>query len=478
MRHDKKASMTGGFYGAGPRGPQGRARGLLLLAIACAAQAAAAQSLGEAWERALATEPALQAARASRTAAEERTSQARAALLPQIDANANRNLNRRTFVQNTQNPFTGEPSPEVGERYYSRTAQLNITQPLWRPQNWATLSQARESEQQAYWQALATEQDLHGKFVAAWFDVMAARDNVVHAGEQVEATRQQREVMQRGLVLGTHSEVQAAEAAARHEQAIAERAGAQAELEAKTALLEQLTGPLPAFRAPQWRVGDAGFLFAPLAPLPEWLARVESDSPAVHAAERALAAAREEVRKQQALHQPTLDFVARHARIAQGSGSTPGQPGYRSHEHAFGLQLNVPIFSGGGTRAKVREAEAMALKAEADLEGARRNAIAQARQAWAAAQSAQARSQAAEHALRAAELALRAATTGQGTGLKTVLDELQARELLAQARRDQQRAHYDRVVGLARLRAAAGEPPEAFIAAIASLLGPSSAAAR
>ncbi|MBC5782980.1 TolC family outer membrane protein [Ramlibacter sp. USB13] len=455
---------------------QARARGVLLAAIACVAQAAAAQGFADAWERALATEPALQAARANRTAAEERTIGARAALLPQIDANANRNLNRRTFVQNTQNPFTGEPSPETGERYYATTAQVNLTQPLWRPQNWAALAQARESEQQAYWEALATEQDLHGKFVTAWFDVMAARDSVVNAGEQVEATRQQREVMQRGLALGTHSEVQAAEAVARHEQALADRAGAQTELEAKTAVLEQLTGPLPAFHVPQWRSGDAAFLFAPLAPLPEWLARVESDSPAVRAAQRAVAAAREEVRKQQALHQPTVDFVSRHARIDQGSGTSPGQPGYRSREHSWGLQLNVPIYSGGGNSARAREAAAMAMKAEADLEGARRNALTQARQAWATAQAAQAKSQAAEHALRAAEVALRAATTGQGTGLKTVLDELQAREQLAHARRDQQRAHYDRVVGLARLRAAAGEPADAFIAAIAVLLGPASSA--
>jgi outer membrane protein len=472
VRHDKKASMNGEFYGAGPHRPQARARGMLFAAIAFAAHAAAAQGFTDAWQRALATEPALQAARASRTAAGERTSQARAALLPQLDATANRFLNRRAFVQNTRNPITDEPSPEVGERYFSRTAQINITQPLWRPQNWATLAQARESEQQAYWQALATEQELHGKFVTAWFDVMAARDSIAHTREQVEAARQQRDVMQRGLTLGTSSEVQAAEAAARHEQALADSASALADLESRTALLEQLTGPLPAFQVPQWRPMDAAFLFAPLAPLSEWLAQVEGQNAAIRATQRALGAARQEARKQRASHQPTLDAVGRHSHIVQGSGNTPGQAGYRSREHAFGLQLNVPIFSGGGMQAKVREADAMVLKAEADLEAARRNAEAQARQAWAGAQSAQAKSQAAVHALRAADIALRAAITGQGTGLKTVLDELQARQQLALARRDQQRAHYDRVVALARLRAVAGEPPDAFVAAIETLLRP------
>jgi outer membrane protein len=221
---------------------------------------------------------------------------------------------------------------------------------------------------------------------------------------------------------------------------------------------------------PTWRASDLGPALGAPEPLDEWLLRIDSDNPAVRAAERALVAAREEVNRQLALHSPTLDLVARRARILQGSGNSPGQSGYRSREHSLGLQLNVPLFSGGTTSAKVREAEANADKAEADLEAARRNAVAQARQGWAAAHGAQARLAASAHAVRAAQVALRAAATATGTGLRTLLEELQARQQLAAARRDQERARYDAVVGLVRLLAAAGQPAEGLLPQLEVLL--------
>jgi outer membrane protein len=470
--------MNCGFYGLGRRklraGAQA-ARILLLCGPVLAVSPLHAQTITQAWERALAAEPALQAAHASYRAAGERTNHARASLLPHIDASVDRQKNRRSFIQDTTNPFTGEPSPEISERYPSRTAQVNITQPLWRPGNWMSLSQAHESEQQAAFQALATEQELQTRFVTAWFDVMGSRDNLLQATDQVNATRQQLEVMRRGVRVGTQSEVQAAEAQAKHEQAVAERAAAAAEVDAKLALLEQVTGPLGRFVPPVLKVSVAEAMLPPLEPLAVWMARVEAESPAIRAAERGVAAARDEVRKQQSLHQPTLDFVARHARVLQGSGNSPGQSGYRSREHFVGFQLNVPLFAGGGMVAKVREAQAMAEKAEADLETARRSAAAQARQAWSATQAAQARAEGADYWVRASELALEAALTGQVAGLKTPLDELQARQQLATARRDQQRAHYDRVVSFVRLRDPRRQSAPELFAQVERLLSPPTA---
>lgn len=462
--------MTGRFYGLGATGPRASLRVVAacsrVVAASCAwlALGASAQTLTQAWDRAAAGEPALQAARANHRAASERTAQARAVLFPQLDFSYNKQKNQRDSV------LLPDPNPEITERYPTRSAQLNLTQPLYRPQHWATLAQAQQAEEQAALQALAAEQELQTRFVQSWFELMGARDNVLHADEQVEAARQQMEVMQRGLALGTHNEVQSSDAAARHEQALAERTAALADLDAKVALLEQLTGPLPGFLPPTLSAAAATSLAQPVEPLPEWVGRAEAENPAVRAAERAVDAARREVHRQLALHQPTLDLVARASQNLQGSGTSPGQSGYRSREHYIGIQANLPIFSGGGTNAKVREAEAMLDKANHDLVAARRNAVAQAHQGWAAARSAQGRMQAAEHAVRAAEIAVRAAGRGQSTGLRTLLDELQARQQLAAALRDQLKARYDRAIALARLRGAAGNLDFAFLAQVESLL--------
>jgi outer membrane protein len=455
--------MSGRFYGRGATGLRWRAVAAGAFAtLACGVQG---QTLLQAWDRAAAGEPALQAARANHRAAIERTAQARAVLYPQLDFSYNRQKNHRESILLPEVGF-----PETEERYPTRSTQVNVTQPLYRPQNWAALQQALEIEEQAGLQAVAAEQELQTRFVQAWFELMSARDTLLHAGEQLDAARQQAEVMQRGLALGTQSEVQASEAVARMEQAVAERVAAQAELEAKLALLEQLTGPLPGFEPPLLSTAAASALNAPVEPLAAWVARAEADNPGVRAAQRGLQAAQREVDRQHALHLPTVDLVARASRNLQGAGTSPGQSGYKSREHYFGVQANVPIFTGGGTQAKVREAQAMMDKASHDLDAARRNAVAQAHQGWASARAAQGRMQAAEHAVRAAEIALRAAGRGQSTGLRTVLDELQARQQLAAAQRDQQRARYDRAVGLARLRAAAGNLDAGFLAQVEALL--------
>lgn len=463
--------MTGGFYGDRAcrlHACTRVARRILVGGLAWFAWPLAAQTFTDAWERARSSEPGLQAALADYRAASERSVQARGALFPQFDASANNQSNWRKFVQE---PF---PDIETSESYPSRTVQINITQPIWRPLNWTTLSQARVAEQQATLQVLATEHDLHTRFIVAWFDMMGARDNVTQAGCAVDATQHQLKVMQHGLKLGTHSDVQAADAQARYEQALADKTAAEAEFGAKLALLEQLTGPLHGFVPPLLASDLAALTGSELEPLDFWLSRANVDNAALQSAERALAAAREEVRRQQTLHHPTLDLVARHARVFQASGTTPGQSGYKSHERSVGLQLNVPLFTGGTTTAKVREAEAHANKAESELEGARRNAVAQVKQGWAAIQAAMGRNKAAALAVQAAQVALKAATMGKSNGSKTLLDELQARHQLATAQRDKQRADYDTVVGLVRLRSAAGLSPAELVPRIDALLRPGS----
>jgi len=100
------------------------------------------------------------------------------------------------------------------------------------------------------------------------------------------------------------------------------------------------------------------------------------------AALRAVDAARDEARKQRAGHQPTIDVVASYGRNAQAVGGFPGQNGYDIWQGSIGLQLNVPIYAGGGQDAKVREALAMQEKAAQALELAKRNARAMVKQAW------------------------------------------------------------------------------------------------
>ena len=209
--------------------------GMLMLLASAPGQA---QTLSSLFDRARSDEPGYLAMVSAREAAQARTRQAFGALLPQVSLTANTNINDRDYAtRNSQ-------SPSMQDRYNSNSGQLNITQPIWRYANIAGLDQAEAAAQQAEHQLAGAEQDLLAKLVAAWFDVLAARDSVVYSAQQVAATRRQWEVMQRGTEHGTASVPQAEEAKAKYDQAQAESVAAETDSRIKKAALEQLVGTL------------------------------------------------------------------------------------------------------------------------------------------------------------------------------------------------------------------------------------------
>ena len=155
---------------------------------------------------------------------------------------------------------------------------------------------------------------------------------------------------------------------------------------------------------------------------------------------------------------------------SQTTGNFPGQNGYEIKQSAVGVQLNIPIFAGGGQDAKVREAIAVREKARQDLEAARRAARLATKQAWFAWQGASARQLASLQAVESSMLALKAARVGEATGLKTELELLQARQQLESARRDLHKARYDMITSVFKLKAVAGQLEDADVLLLDKLL--------
>ena len=422
---------------------------------------AVAQSFREAVDLALTTEPTYLSAKASSAASQEKSRQAYAGFLPQITASANANSNHRNYQ--TRDGLI----PGAVDHYTSHYGQVNLTQPIYRATNPIALRQAETVVSQAHQQLLAAEQELLGRLVAAWCDTMAARDAVLFYNRQVEATRRQTEILRRGVEVGTAAAPALEDARAKYEQAVSDKASSEMEYQIRIAALEQLLGPVPSFVPPflsyQVKVQSlAG------EPLQEWLQRAER-SPQVLAAAEALGAANEEIRKQRAGYDPTLDLVGSYSLNSQPVGNFPGQAGYDIRQSAVGLQLSIPLYSGGGQNARVGEAVALREKARQDLVSAQRAARLAVKQAWYGAQAGTTRHVAAAQAVKSAVVALRAASLGTSAGLKTELDVLQARQQLEGAKRDLNRARYDLTTSLVKLKAAAGELNEDDLALLSRM---------
>lgn len=408
-----------------------------------------AQSLATLWDMARQSEPAYRVAMTSLDAARARGDQAMGALLPQLTATVNTTGNdRKYFTRGT------DISPQK-DRYNSHSAQLNLTQPLWNYANFAGWRQSESVVAQAEQQLAAAEQDLLAKLVGAWLDVLAARDAVLHMREQAVAAQQQWEVTRRGGELGVHGLPQVEEALAKYDQAQADAMAAEMEAEVKRATLEQLVGSLAVFRPPSMRE-SAELADLRGESLEKWLATVEASNPAYLAALQAVEAAQAEVRKQAGGHLPTLELVGSYGRNSQAVGGFPGQAGYEIKQANVGVQLNIPIFSGGQQWGKVKEAMAQLEKARQDAEAARRTAIFSLKQAWFGWRSAHARAKAGAQAGKASELALALATRGRARGLKHELDVLQAEQQLRAAQRDHAKGRYDQVASYVKMKSVAG----------------------
>ncbi|RKP52316.1 hypothetical protein D7S89_01950 [Trinickia fusca] len=407
-------------------------------------------SLGELFAIAHESEPGYLAAMANVEASNARTRQAFGAMLPQITATASTNGNRRRY------DTVGDDTPTMHDRYHADSNQLSLTQPIWHAANNAALRQAHEAAQQAEYQLEDTEQQLYVKLATAWFDLMQARDEVAFTTAQRDALRAQWEIAQRAQALGVQGEPQAEEAHAKYEEASADEASAELDMSTKLAAVEQWVGPAEDLQQPYYK-DDAELPELIGDDLDAWLAQITTRSPAVLAAARAITAADEEIAKQEAGHQPTLDLVASYGQNAQAVGNFPGQAGYNIRTSTIGLQLNIPLYSGGTQSAKVTEALAMRDKARDDMEAARRQAILNVKDAFYGWRAGQAKARAAHIAVASAEKTLAAATQGTEKGLKTEADILAARQQMAGARRDMWKGNYQQLVSYLKLKATLGE---------------------
>ncbi|NWB47917.1 TolC family protein [Pseudomonas gingeri] len=414
-----------------------------------ASSEAATTTLNQLFETALQSEPNYRAAQDTLTAAQARERQAFGALLPQISATGNNNSNRRSYYQRDSNGTT------LRDGYGSDGYQFSITQQLWRPANISSLNQAEKAAEQTLFQLADSEQQLYIKLASAWFDLMEAHDAAEFSAAQRDALKAQWDIARRAQELGVQGQPQVDDARAKYEQASADTMGAELDISAKAAALEQWTGMHEDVVQPVLR--DDAFIPDMLGTdLQTWLAQLDARSPALQAAQSALAAADLEIDKQRAGHQPTVDLVATYGNTAQDVGNFPGQPGYAIRQFTVGVQASLPIYSGGSQSAKVSEALAMRDKALDDQESTRRQAILNIKSAYYGWRAGNAKAVAARSAIAAARQAMSVATAGSGRGLKVEADVLSARQQLVGARRDMRKGRYQQLNAYIKLKGTLG----------------------
>ena len=254
------------------------------------------------------------------------------------------------------------------------------------------------------------------------------------------------------------------EAQARYDLTSSQAIAAQSNLEIKERIYQQLTNSLPKNLKP---VGAAFKLEAPQpADAEKWVADAQLRNLQLAAAQAAAELADKEVTRNRGGHYPTLDLVGSYGKnkiTPVGSGTLGNGNNAIDVDQTtsyVGVQLNIPLFQGGSTNSKWREAQANRDRANAELESARRNVDLQTRQAYSGVVNGMSQVMALQQALKSSEKLLAASKLGQEVGVRTNLDVLNAQQQLFSTRRDLYLAKYNYLISRLKLKAAAGSLTE------------------
>ncbi len=425
---------------------------LLALTILISSAPALAADLLETYHAAQGQDAVFAAARAARRAGQEKQAQGRSLLLPTVNLTANTTYNDNTIEYRGVTPF-----PSGSSRYNSNGYGVSLVQPLFRQQNWLVYSEAELQVAQTEAQFKNAEQELILRVAQAYFDVLMAQDSVQLAATQKSAIAEQLEQAKRNFEVGSATITDTLEAQARHDLTSAQEIAAQSNLEIKKSVMKQLTGSTAG------NLQQLGDQFKPEAPQPadmeKWVADAQQGNLQVLVAQAAAELAEKEVARNRGGHYPTIDLVANYADNSASGGSMG--VGSDSRTASVGVQLNMPLFQGGATQSKWREAAANRDRAREELENVRRTVAVQTQQAYLGVVNGIAQVQALQQALKSGESLLEASKLGQEVGVRTNLDVLNAQQQLYSTRRDLSQAQYNYLASQLQLKAASGTLDEA-----------------
>ncbi|MBV2234953.1 MAG: TolC family outer membrane protein [Sterolibacterium sp.] len=461
----------------------------LLLGIALASGTAQAADLLSIYRDALSHDAEYAAARAERDAGLEKRTQGKAGLLPQINFTADTQWNdvsskMKVSPSDSMAQQFGSIHPwlkPLGARlgglipgsndysYNTHSWGVSLAQPLFRQQNWTTFKQAELAALSAETQYAVARQDLIERVTQAYFDVLMAQEDVATAEAQSTAIAEQLAAAKRNFEVGITTITDTHEAQARYDLVGANVIAANNELEVKRQTLAMLIG-----KEPEALQGlRSGVAITPPQPedVSQWVASTEKGNLHILLGQSHLEIADREIEKNRSGHYPTVDLVASHGRQSSSVGPLgPNMGGVKTDATAIGLQLNVPIFSGGLTTSKTREAVAMREKARADLESIRRRAALGARQAYLGVTSGMAQVKALEQALVSSQSSLDSNKLGYEVGVRVNIDVLNAQQQLYSTRRDLAKARLQTLMAQLKLKSATGALSEEDIVAINNLL--------
>ncbi len=334
--------------------------------------------------------------------------------------------------------------------FNSHGYSLDVSQPIFRGDRYFQLRQANSSIKQADAELSAAQQDLMLRVAEAYFNLLAAEDNLQFAEAEKKSLSKQLDQARQRFEVGLTAITDVQEAQAGYDLAVSQEIAAQNAIDNASEDLRAITGEY--FNELTGLSKDMPLIKPQPEEIDTWTNTALEQNLDVLSAHHAVDTAREEIRLQRSGHLPTLDLIASHG--YDKSGGRFGASTIRAT--TVGLTLNVPLFQGGFVSSKAREARQRLEEQLQRLEQARRQAQRQTREAYLGVISGISLVKALKQAVVSSETALLSTQAGFEVGTRTAVDVVVSERITFQARRNYSRSRYDYIVNTLRLKRAAG----------------------
>jgi outer membrane protein len=449
---------------------------LLLLSFA-GVSVRAQEGLLDIYDRALTNDPVVREAEANFMVTSETKPLVRSNLLPSLSLSSSASDGHSKNPNPPLDPFTGEPSTEFSSSeadFQQSSLSLTVNQTVFDWSQYLSLKQADKTLARAETDLAATRQDLMVRVASAYFNVLAADDQLAADIAAREALSQQLEQTQRRYDVGLIAITDVQDAQAGYDSAVATVIGSERTLAtAQESLREIIADYVTDLKAP---IEDLPLLTPDPQNADAWVETAQQRNLSLISSRMAAEIAQDDIQITRSARFPTLRLQASGSdststatqttnRFLGPSITTPPSSNDRESTN-LSLSFNLPIYNGGSNRSRIQQSVYRHRAALEAFERVARQTERLTRDAYLGVTSEISRVQALRQALESARTALEATQAGFEVGQRTGVDVVNAQNNVRRAETTYAGARYQYLLNMLLLKQAAGSLSEDDLAQI------------
>ncbi len=404
--------------------------------------AVSAQNLLETYNLALQNDPILRRSLAKKMAVGESKDQSIARLLPSVNAGIG-----SAYNWSYQDSFFNDAFPGQTPRNDFLDSQfgINLVQPIFHYDTWVQLSQSEKQIAQANASYLAEQQNLMLKTANAYFNVLAAQDDLTFAISEKKTIARQLEQAQQRFEVGLIAITDVYEAQAGYDQSRSDVIAAENNVQNTKEALKEIIGPYSG------ELSKLGEILPLPEPVPnnidEWNTTALNQNLQILVARNESEIIQENIDIQRSGHYPTLDVVG-----SFGLNDISGNLNARGNTESIGVQLNIPLFEGGAVNSRTREAEYQFTEAKENLIATQRAVTKEVKDSYRGVISAISQVGALKSAVKSGKSSLNATEAGFDVGTRTMVDVLSTTRNYTNAQSKYSKSRYAYILNGVRLK--------------------------